>query len=484
MLRADSVKPVAAAEGVAVAWIDTFRREPVGALPAQLGTEDGAARLEARVERRDDARPAAFVFFKRESDGVVLAVGLERALAGPGAVLVQPGEAADVHGPQIHRLFAGRHPLGQHPTGAPGRGNAESVEPGTDEEAAQFRRLAEDEVAVGRERFRPVDHLLDAGGFQSRKPGKSGFHVLLEVIPVVVEKTEGEIVGISAGFARWHPGDRVRLVAAEGEPADLLLEIGAPVGIADRRHAGCDAGDRFGDHVLMLHRLERHGDASHRGDLARPQAGAEHHLVAADIAGAGAHAGHAAIRDRKACAGDAFDDPRAMHARASRQRLRDIGRARLAVGRHEGGADQIVDIDQRPHCLGLGRRQQMHVEAEGARCRRLTAELGPAFVVAGEPQAPGLAPAGGEAGLRLKPPVEAGGITQDLRDRRRRAQLTDEAGGMPRRAASQRAAFDENDVGLVVAGEMIGGGTTDDAAADDHDFGLRRQAPRHAWATR
>ena len=54
------------------------------------------------------------------------------------------------------------------------------------------------------------------------------------MIPVVLEELELEIVGRVAG----HPGDRVRLVAAEDEAADLLLEIGAAVGVADGRHAG------------------------------------------------------------------------------------------------------------------------------------------------------------------------------------------------------------------------------------------------------
>ena len=54
------------------------------------------------------------------------------------------------------------------------------------------------------------------------------FHVLLEMLPIVIEELELEILGNVAG----RPGDRVRLVAAEGEPADLFLEIGAPVGIA------------------------------------------------------------------------------------------------------------------------------------------------------------------------------------------------------------------------------------------------------------
>ena len=90
----------------------------------------------------------------------------------------------------------------------------------------------------------------------------------------------------------------------------------------------------------------------------------------------------------------------------------------------------------------------------------------------GEPQAAGHLPAGGEAGLGLEPLVEVDRILQHLGDRGRGAQLADEAGGMPGRAAGQLALLEQDDVGLVVAGQMIGGRAADDAAADDDD--LRR----------
>ena len=59
---------------------------------------------------------------------------------------------------------------------------------------------------------------------------------------------------------------------------------------------------------------------------------------------------------------------RAMHARTLGQRLGDVGGARLAVGRQEGGADEIVDIACSGHSVfDFGRRQQMHVHAEALR---------------------------------------------------------------------------------------------------------------------
>ena len=67
-------------------------------------------------------------------------------------------------------------------------------------------------------------------------------HVLLEMVPVVVEQLELEIVG---HVARCVQAMRVRLVAAHHQPADLFLEIGAPVGIADGRRVGREARRSF-----------------------------------------------------------------------------------------------------------------------------------------------------------------------------------------------------------------------------------------------
>jgi hypothetical protein len=405
----------------------------------------------------------------------MLAIGLERAIARPVAVAMEAGEAADIDDPEVHRLLAGLHPIGEHPAGAAARCDAEGVEAGADEEIPDFRRFAEDEIAVRREGFRAVDHLLDAGRGERRDAGERRLHMLLEMIPVVLEELEFEIAGDVAGG----PGNRVRLVAAEDEAADLLLEIGAPVRIADGRHAGHDAVDLLGDDILVLDRLERHADARHRRDLARPHAGTENDLLAADRAVARPNGGDAAFLDLEAGAGDALEELRAMRARTLGERLGDVGGARLAVGRHEGGADEIVDLHQRPHRLHLRRRQEIHFEAEGMGGRRLAPELDPAIIGAREPKAAGLAPTGGKAGLLLELLIEADRVAKHLRDRGRGAELADEAGGMPGRAAGQAAAVDQDDIGLVIAGEMVGGRAADDAAADDDDPGMGGETARH-----
>ena len=76
----------------------------------------------------------------------------------------------------------------------PPDGDAEGVEAGADEHVGAFGRRAEDEIAVRREAFRPVDHLLDAGGLERRHARHRLRHVLLEMVPIVVEQLELEIV--------------------------------------------------------------------------------------------------------------------------------------------------------------------------------------------------------------------------------------------------------------------------------------------------
>ena len=93
----------------------------------------------------------------------MLAVELERARAHPADVVVRRAEAADVDRPEVVGRLAARDPLGERLAGAAAGRDAERVEAAADVEALELGRLAEDEVAIGREALRPVDQLLDAG---------------------------------------------------------------------------------------------------------------------------------------------------------------------------------------------------------------------------------------------------------------------------------------------------------------------------------
>ena len=79
-----------------------------------------------------------------------------------------------------------------HPA-PPAEAMPKALKPAPTKKFLHLGRLAEDEVAVRRERLRPVDHLLDAGLVERRDAHHRRGQVLLEMIPVVVEELELEI---------------------------------------------------------------------------------------------------------------------------------------------------------------------------------------------------------------------------------------------------------------------------------------------------
>ena len=91
-------------------------------------------------------------------------------------------------------------------------------------------------------------------------------------------------------------------------------------------------------------------------------------------------------------------------------------------------------------------------------------DLGPALFVAGKPQATVPLPACGEARLLLERVVKRDRVAEQLGDVGARAQLSDEASGMPGRATGELPALDEERVGDAHFAEMIGHGAADDAA--------------------
>ena len=166
-----------------------------------------------------------------------------------------------------------------------------------------------------------VDQLLDARRMKGGHAAERQLHDRLEMVEVRRQELEFEI----ARQAVDRPGNRVGLVAAHHQAADLLLVIGQAVGIAQRRQAGRHAGDRLGDDVLMLHRNERHVDAGEPADLARPLPGAVDDDFAGDAAAAGLHRRDSAAHDLD---GDDLDASRRSSRRSFARPWRAIGRCR------------------------------------------------------------------------------------------------------------------------------------------------------------
>jgi hypothetical protein len=86
-------------------------------------------RLQPLVERRDDARAAALIFLVREADGVVLAIGFERAVAHPVAVAVQVAKRRMSTTQRSSGASPFDHPLRQHPAGAAAEAMPKALKP-------------------------------------------------------------------------------------------------------------------------------------------------------------------------------------------------------------------------------------------------------------------------------------------------------------------------------------------------------------------
>src|SRR3546814_20181704 len=99
---------------------------------------------------------------------------------------------------------------------------------------------------------------------------------------------------------------------------------------------------------------------------------------------------------------------------------------------------------------------------------RLALHFCPTLFIAGQTQTAVHLPAGGEPRLRLQGVVERDRVAEELRDVGAGAELPDQAGGMEGGAGGQLVALDEDRVGPAPLAAMVGRGTADDAAADDH----------------
>ena len=130
--------------------------EPVDALPPGLLAECRPHVHEARIDGRNAQRPAGGAFMARVLDVVVGRVDLACALERVLAARVRAAEAAGVHLPCIQPRLPVDDPFRDEAAHAARSGKAVSAKSGRDPEAADLAR-AEDELAVGGERFGTVD---------------------------------------------------------------------------------------------------------------------------------------------------------------------------------------------------------------------------------------------------------------------------------------------------------------------------------------
>ena len=160
-------------------------------------------------------------------------------------------------------------------------------------------------------------------------------------------------------------------------------------------------------------------------------------------------------------------DRAAAAPRAVGERVGQLRRVQVAVGRQPGGAEHAVGDHQREALLRLLGRDQLQREPERLRPAGLAPRLLPALRRAGEPDAAALGPAGVElAAAEL--PVELDRVHHHLRQRHARPELADQPRGVERRAARELVAVEQHDVAPAQLGQVVGDRRPADAAADDH----------------
>ncbi len=220
--------------------------------------------------------------------GVVEAQDLGDPGPQPAVVAVERREPAYVDPDQVVLRLARHDPLGQRPSRATGRRDADRVEARADEEAGQLGRLAEQELVVGSERLRAVVELPDPGLLERGDPEQRLVHQHREVLPVLREQLELEGVGQVVGRA---PRLRLGLEAADDQAAGLLLEVGPAVGVPHDRQVGVRPRDRLGHDVEVLGGVQRHGHADQVAERLGPLTRAVDDDLGLDVAVVGAHAG-------------------------------------------------------------------------------------------------------------------------------------------------------------------------------------------------
>ena len=178
-------------------------------------------------------------------------------------------------------------------------------------------------------------------------------------------ETAGDLVETKVlGDAIHGPGAGVGLEGADEEPARVVFVVGAGVVVAHDRKSSHQPRYRFEQGVVVLAGMQGHIHSDRRRQVPGPHAAAQHHAVRVDIAVFRGHAGDAApcgtdVGDRQV-----LKDARAGGAGTPGQRVGDIHRVGVAVGRNVNAAEHVWGMQQRnPGLDGCG-RDHIHLQPE------------------------------------------------------------------------------------------------------------------------
>jgi hypothetical protein len=243
-------------------------------------------------------------------DAVIVAIGLDGPFFEIAAGAVRAAEPAHVEGPKVHAGIAVEDPIRHRFAGSARGGNA-GGEAARHEEIVELGRQPQDRFAVGRDRNRPVDDRLDADLVEDWQSLRARQREQFEALHVLGEQFPAE------GERRARPPAALcsLLPSADGERADIGLEIEVLVGIAERRQRLGQVEFFLGDEILVLDHACGERDPRHLGDAFCPQSGAVDEIVATDRAVIGGDAHHLSAILENASDGRALLQLRAVLAR-------------------------------------------------------------------------------------------------------------------------------------------------------------------------
>ena len=225
---------------------------------------------------------------------------------------------------------------------------------------------------------------------------------------------------------------------------------------------------RFGHDILVLDRDHRHVDSDHAAGLSREIAGRRNDVLADHLALVGRDLPFAARQPLEARDGRLAVDLGAALARATRQRLRQVGGLDVAVLEVLDRANDAVDVAERPDVLDLAGREELHLDADRFGDAGVVMILVHPVAGSRETDVRHLAKAGVESGLLFESLVQRHRIFMDLSDRIAEIEQRQQTRRMPGRARGQFLALDEHAVGPALPDEMVKRRDADHAPANHH----------------
>ena len=332
-------------------------------------------------------------------------------------------------------------------------------------------------TAVRREALRTAKEQLDADVVERRypaeRPGEDRLHVFHVGRQLLEGKTRRDRL----------PGRRPclagRLEAADQQLAGVLLVIDPLVGDGKNRGGAGESRHRLRHDVEVLRGVQRHRHVDALRQLMRPHSTGQQHALAGDVACAGAHADHAAVANQNILDRRVLERDGAALPGSLDQGRRDVERIDLPVRRDELPPEHVVDAQQGPALADFPGREVERRDAHALRGRYIAPHQLEPWRRQRDGHRAVLSIAGRLTGIRLERLEQPRRVLRQFGLRFGVAQLTDDSGRMPGRAAREPVPFEQDGIADAVLRQMVERGGADDAAADDHDAGPMRQGLSH-----